>query len=169
MATPETEELHRRIQRFCDALDERDLAGEERFVDILDTLHRLAGKPSIATEAARFTKAVVEALERTDARIVTERPRGGGLHGQPDLVVEADGETYLVHAKGPLLLSGASVLETVARLDELRDALGAEHAFLVVPYRAIPLVRWDRVSIVTRPQLVERIRQSSNRNEVKAE
>jgi hypothetical protein len=88
------------------------------------------------------------------------------VDGQPDLVVEVAGSRLVVNAKGPILLSGASILENASRLDELRKTLHAEHAFLVVRYRAIPLLQWDRVSVVTLPQLLERIRQSSNRNEV---
>jgi hypothetical protein len=159
-------ELARRLQRISDAFAERDYEREREFVEALDALRRLEGKPSVAAEAARFSQSVAKTLECAGATVVAEIPRGGGVDGQPDLVVETAGSRCIVNAKGPILLSGASILENAARLEELRVTLHAEQAFLVVRYRAIPLLEWDRVSLVTLPQLLERIRQSSNRNEV---
>jgi hypothetical protein len=159
-------ELARRLRRISEALAERDYDLEREFVEGLDKLRRLEGKPSVAEEAARFSQSVAKTLECAGASIVAEIPRGGGVDGQPDLVVERGETRFVVNAKGPILLSGASILENASRLDELRQTLHAEHGFLVVRYRAIPLLQWDRVSVVTLPQLLERIRQSSNRNEV---
>jgi hypothetical protein len=159
-------ELARRLQQISDAFAQRDYEQERQFVEGLDTLRRLGGKPSLAAEAARFSQSVAKTLECAGATVVAEIPRSGGVDGQPDIVVEAGESRFVVNAKGPVLLSGASILENAERLDELRKTLHAEHAFLVVRYRAIPLLDWDRVSVVTLPQLLERIRQSSNRNEV---
>jgi hypothetical protein len=47
-------ELAKRLLRMSEALAQRDYELEREFVEGLDTLRRLQGKPSVAEEAARF-------------------------------------------------------------------------------------------------------------------
>jgi hypothetical protein len=168
MVSPETAELLRRARRLKAELEVPvDPESDEALDEALETLRRLAGRPSRSREAATFEQEVAKALQSLPGVVVADRPRTGSLRSYADFFVKAGEGTFLVEAKAPRLRAAAYVRREVQRLQQLVELLGADHAFLVLPNPIRGGASEDRaVSVVTLPQLLERIRQSSNRNEV---
>lgn len=168
MVSPETAELLRRAKRLQAELEapvdpERDAALDEA----LETLWRLAGRPPRARQGATFEEAVARALQSLPGVVVADRPRTGSLRTYADFLVKAGDRTFLVEAKTPRLRAAAYVRREVERLRRLVEVLEIDGAFLVVPNPVAAVASDDdAVGVVTLPQLLERIRQSSNRNEV---
>jgi hypothetical protein len=168
MPTPETAELLKRaeqlrLQLAAPADEENEAALEEA----LETLRRLAGRPSLASERAKFERTVARTIQALPGVVVADRPRSGGVKGEADFFVKSAGRTFLIEAKAPGFFSRGSLTRTLARLEHLTDAFGADQAFLVVPKRPAPITSDDdRVSVVTVSELRDMIMQASTKSEV---
>ena len=79
------------------------------------------------------------------------------------MMVKTPDRTFVIEVKARLLSRG-DVRRAAARLAEVRQSLGADHAFLVVPSAIPASVDVDSsVSIVTVPELLETVIQVATR------
>jgi hypothetical protein len=168
MPTPETAELLKRAGQLRLQLREpEDAARDAELAEALETLRRLARRPSLATEGAAFERAVTKALRSLPGVVVTSRQ--GWRGSQPDLIVKTCNGIFVIDAKARLL-SSSDARRTLDQLRHARETLRANHGFLVVPtFIGATADAGREVSIVTVPELLERILDATKVNEVMRE
>lgn len=113
--------------------DEGDPAGDAELAEGLETLRRLGGRPSLASETAGFARNVEATLGAVPGIRVDGHMAGTPDGSRPYVLVTAGDRTFVVRAKGPIVLSAASVRRDLTRLERAVDDLRAHHGFLVVP------------------------------------
>lgn len=127
--------------------------------DSLETLRRLGGRASFATEASEFQSQVMRILKSLPGAQVTEHPVSAGASLRPDALLSINDQSYLIEARAPTFLSGGQLRREIQNLRLSLDAFGAEKALLVVPDGASAprIVSDPRVDILTFSELYSRL------------
>jgi hypothetical protein len=113
--------------------DEGDPARDTELAEALETLRRLGGRPSLASETAEFARNVEATLAAVPGICVVGHVAGMPDGSRPYVLVTAGDQTFVVRGKGPIVLSAASVRRDLTRLERAVEDLRAAYGFLVVP------------------------------------